>query len=443
MPYQRLLRTVDHHLKKKDDRKLKSLLVKKDTHKIAQVIDQLASGKVKVFGLLPPEIQADVALTLSDATKSFVLPRLSDYTLARILHFTEEDDAVDILQFLPHLRREHVIEKLKDDKRKKVEKLLRYHPETAGGLMDLNFIIVSPNLSLQDVATLVQKQTDRSKQAPLVIAIDEDETILGYIPYKNVLFRPPSASVKSLTHPLPTVSYMDDQEKVLEVLLRERSEVVGVRDDNQQILGVIQARDLIRVVQEEATEDVYRFAGVSSEEDTIGTPQDAVRRRYKWLLLNLGTALIASFVVSFFENTIAQMAILAAYMPVVAGLGGNSGTQSLAVVVRGLALGEIAWDNGRRVIAKEMITGTLNGFIVGTAGAVVAALLNQSPLLGVVLGISIVINLTIAGLVGGMIPLVLKRMGIDPAVASSVFVTASTDISGFFIFLGLATLVLL
>ena len=443
MPYQKLLKTVDYLLKKKDDRKLKSLLVKKDPHKVAHVIDQLKTGKVKVFGLLPPEIQADVSLVLSDATKSFIFPRLSDYTLARILHFNEEDDAVDILQFLPHLRREHITEKLKEDKRKKVEKLLRYDPESAGGLMDMNFIVVNLDLSLQDVATLLQKQTDRSKQAPLVIVVDEADAIAGYIPYKNLIFRPPSATVKSMIQPLPTVSFSDDQEKVLEVLMKERGEVAGVIDDQGQILGVIQARDLIRVVQEEATEDVYRFAGVSSEEDTIGTPQDAVRRRYKWLLINLGTALTASFVISFFENTIAQMAILAAYMPVVAGLGGNAGTQSLAVVVRGLALGEIAWDNGKRVVIKEMTTGTLNGLIVGIVGAIIAMLLNQNPLLGIVLGISIIINLTIAGFVGGMIPLILKRFGADPAVASSVFVTASTDISGFFIFLGLATLVLL
>lgn len=443
MPYQKLLKSVDHLLQKKDDRKLKSLLVKKDAHKIAHVIDQLTTGKVKVFGLLPPEIQADVALSLSETAKLFVLPRLSEYTLARILHFTEEDDAVDILQYLPHAKRKLIIEKLKEDKRKKVERLLRFDPETAGGLMDMNFILASNTSSLQDVATNIQKQADRSKQAPLVIVVDEEKKSLGYIPYKNLIFRPPSATVKSLIHPLPIVNVSDDQERVLQTLMKERSEVVGVVDADKKTVGVIQARDLIRVVQEEATEDVYRFAGVSDEEESIGSSTEAVKLRYKWLLLNLGTALIASFVISFFENTIAQMAILAAYMPVVAGLGGNAGTQTLAVVVRGIALNEIAWDNGKRVIVKEMTTGILNGLIVGVAGAIVAMLLNQNPLLGLVLGISIIINLTIAGLVGGTIPLILKRFGADPAVASSVFVTASTDISGFFIFLGLATLVLL
>src|SRR3989344_1318806 len=221
--------------------------------------------------------------------------------------------------------------------------------------------------------------------------------------------------------------------------MKERGEVAGVIDDQGQILGVIQARDLIRVVQEEATEDVYRFAGVSSEEDTIGTPQDAVRRRYKWLLINLGTALTASFVISFFENTIAQMAILAAYMPVVAGLGGNAGTQSLAVVVRGLALGEISWDNGKKIVVKEMITGFFIGIIVGIAAAIIATFLNQNPLLGVVLGLSLIINLTMAGLVGGATPLALRALGADPAIASSVFVTASIDIFGFAVFLGIAS----
>ena len=272
---------------------------------------------------------------------------------------------------------------------------------------------------------------------------DEETRILGYIPYKNFLFRPPGATVKSLTHPLSTVLYETDQEKVLEQLIKDRSEVLGVTDEQGTVLGVIHARDLIRIVQDEATEDVYRFAGIVSDESALCSVSSSVNKRYRWLLINLATALTASFVISFFKDTIAQMAILAAYMPVVAGLGGNTGSQSLAVVVRGIALGEVSWQNAKRVVGKEMATGLVNGIIIGVAGAVVATILNQSPLLGIVLGMAIIINLTMAGFVGGITPLILKKFGADPAVASSVFVTASIDIFGFAVFLGLATVILL
>lgn len=443
MSHRKLLSVVDQHLKNKQDRKLISLLVKKDFHVIARVIDHLKTGQIKVFGLLPPEIQAEVALVLNDTTKQYIFPHLSEFSLARMLHFNDEDDAVDILQYLPHKKRTDIIYKLKEDKRQKVEKLLKYHPESAGGIMDMNFILVKPEYSLKDVAGKVQLHSDRTKQAPLVISADEQAKILGYIPYKNLIFRPAISTVKSLTQPLPVISYEADQEEVLDFLLREKGEVIGVIDQNEHVLGVIHARDLIRIVQDEATEDVYQFAGVSLDESTFGSIQTSVQRRYKWLLLNLGTALIASFVISYFKNTIASMAILAAYMPVVAGLGGNTGTQSLAVVVRGIALGEVSWENGKRVVVKEMITGMCVGIIVGVVGSIMATLLNQNPLLGFVLGTALIINLTMAGFVGGLTPLILKRFGADPAIASSVFVTGSIDIFGFAIFLGLATLILL
>lgn len=439
----KLVSQIDHLLEKKDDKRTKSLLVKQDFHDIAKVIDNLSRGKLKTFALLPPEIQADVALALSTNSKNIILPKLSDYTFARFLHFNDEDDAVDILQFLPNERRKHILEKLRETKKKKIEKLLTYHPETAGGLMDLNFIIVKPEFEMKDVAEKVQRHTEKEKQAPLVIVSDENGKIKGYIPYKNLILSSPNLRVKQITQPLPLISYKTDQENILDFIIKEKNEVVGVVDENDKILGIIHVKDLVRVVQAEATEDVYRFAGVSTEEDALGTAREAVKRRYKWLIINLGTAFLASFVVSQFENTISQMAVLAAYMPVVAGMGGNAGTQALAVTVRGLALGEVSWNNGKKVIIKEVVAGFTNGLIIGVTAGLFAYILTQNLLLGLVLGSAMIINLIVAGLFGALIPLTLKAFHIDPAVASSVFVTTATDVFGFLTFLGLATLVLL
>jgi magnesium transporter len=222
-----------------------------------------------------------------------------------------------------------------------------------------------------------------------------------------------------------------------------RADAIGVVDDKEQIIGIIHVRDLLKIAQAEATEDIYGFAGVEREE----TPQDAiftkVNKRYKWLIINLATAFLAASVVGIFEDTISKLAILAVYMPIVAGEGGNAATQSLAVVVRGLAVDEISWPEARGIIMRESLAGLLNGLIVGTASAFTAYFFGAPMMLGVVLGIAMIVNLFFAGLSGALIPFILKSFKIDPAVASSVFVTTVTDIIGFFVFLGLATLLLL
>jgi magnesium transporter len=438
-----LLQHVDDLLAKKEDHKLKSLLSTQNFHDVAHVINELESGKRKTFVVLPPEIQSEVILRLTDRTKEVIFPRLSDHTIARFLHFNDEDDAVDILQFLPEERKAVILQLLRHEKRAKIEKLLTFGPETAGGLMDLNFIIVKPEFTLKDVADKVKQHMELQKEAPLVVVTNVHGKAIGFVPYKTLILAQPTKTVSTLIHPLPLLSQSMDQEKVLKLAIREKNEVLGVTDDKGQILGIIHLKDLLKIAQLEATEDVYKFAGVSREEEVLDPPLTAVRMRYRWLIVNLATAFLAAFVVSFFEGTISKMAILAAYMPIVAGMGGNAATQTLAVVVRGLALGEATWKQTGPIIIKEGIAGLINGVITGAIAAVVAYLLpGGNAMLGVVLGLAMVINLVVAGIFGALIPLFLKLIKIDPAVASTVFVTTFTDVCGFFAFLGLATLML-
>jgi magnesium transporter len=242
--------------------------------------------------------------------------------------------------------------------------------------------------------------------------------------------------------PLPIVSHKMDREKVMQVMSRMRAEVICVADEQEDVLGIIHLRDLMKVAQAEATEDIYRFAGVDVEEHALDSVLSKVKKRYNWLLINLLTAFLASFVVLLFEGTIAKFAFLAVYMPIVAGQGGNAATQALAVVVRGLALGEITWDKAKRVIFKEAMAGTINGVITGTCAAVAAIAFGAPPVLGVILCVAMIFNLLVAGLSGAAIPFILKRLNIDPATASTVFVTTCTDCFGFFAFLGLGALLL-
>jgi magnesium transporter len=442
MPINELLAQADALLASKEDRRLKSMLLHRTPPEIAQIINRLESGKRKTFALLPPEVQAEVITRMSEQTKTLVLPRLSDHTIARFLHFTEEDDAVDILQFLPDNRRRGILSHLKPDKKSKLEKLLTFDPETAGGLMDLNFIKVDAFAKQKEVLEKVQEHLHAQKQIPLVVVADADGHVRGFIPYRSLILSH-GKDVAPLVQTLPVIPHQTDQEKVVKLALREKGEVIGVVDDMGHFLGVIHLRDLLKIAQMEATEDVLKFAGVSTEEELLGPPSIAVRLRYRWLIVNLATAFLAAAVVSLFKNTIEEVAILAAFMPIVAGMGGNAGTQTLAVAVRGLALTDVTPEQRRRLLLKEIMTGFVNGIINGVLAAGIVTLITGSAQIGLILGASMIINLVVAGVAGAVIPITLKAMKIDPAVASAVFVTTATDVFGFLTFLGLATIFLI
>lgn len=443
MDNQQLLAKIDALLAAKQDEKLKQLLTGQDPYLIAQVINHLPHGRKKTFGFLPPEAQAKVAVGLSPRTRKSIFRRLPNDAIARFLHFNHEDEAADIVQSLSGKDKQKVLEKLQKDKSAKIAKLLHFGPESAGGLMDLNFITASDTAAIKEITPVVQKHIETEKQTPVVVVNDAEGKIKGYVSYRHLLFRNPEEKIIALIRPLHLVAASDDQETVLTVVSNYNCDFVGVTDKSGQILGIVHSRDLLRVVQSEATEDIYKLAGVSSEETALDSPRTAVKLRSRWLIVNLGTALIASFVISRFQNTIAQMAILAAYMPLVAGVGGNTGTQALTVVVRGLALGEIDTQNAWRIIRKEVAAGFLNGLINALIIGFIIAIFVRTPMIALVIALAMVINMIIAGLFGAVVPLTLKALKIDPAVASSIFVTAATDALGFLAFLGLATIILL
>jgi magnesium transporter len=437
-----LLDQVDDLLAKKEDAKLKKLLTELDDTDIAEIIEELPSGKRKVFAMLPPEKQAEVVVHLSERTTEYLLQRLTDDTIARFLHFNEEDDAADLIQHIPEERRDKVTVLLKREKKKKIEKLLSYDPQSAGGLMDLNFIMVDAKETFKDVLEKIRTHSEEEKQAPIVVVNDAKKGVMGFIPYKTILLTPATRTVALFASPLPLVSPQMDQEDVLDTVTKERSDMMGVVDEKQQFLGVIHLQDLLRIAEKEATEDVYQFAGVNKEEEMLDSPWTAIRLRRRWLNINIVSAFAAATVISFFEGTISQIAILAAFMPIVAGVGGNAGTQALAVVVRGIALGDFNRKYMRQILWKEAVTGLVNGLINGGIVFIIVTLIWRNPLVGGILALAMIINMLLAGVMGALIPIILKLKRIDPAVASTVFLTTTTDICGFLAFLGLATVAL-
>ena len=254
---------------------------------------------------------------------------------------------------------------------------------------------------------------------------------------------PPATPLKRImTTDLTSVRTGTDQEEVARLVASYNLLAVPVVDEESKLVGIVTVDDVIDVIKDEASEDLLRLAGVSGDE-RIATPAfEAIRKRLPWLGVNLGTAFLAASVVSLFEGTIQQVTALAVFMPIVAGMGGNAATQTLTVIVRGLALGELSWDSARKALAKEALIGLGNGIALGIVAAGIAWATKSDPVLGLLLGMAMVVNMFVAATAGTLVPLGLKAMKIDPALASSVFITTFTDVVGFASFLGLATIFL-
>ncbi|EMA43628.1 MgtE integral membrane protein [Halococcus saccharolyticus DSM 5350] len=368
---------------------------------------------------------------------------MSQEQLHRFIRRIDPDEATDVLQLTDEETQAVILRRLDEDRRERIGFLLDFDPETTAGMMNLNYITLDASSSFDAVAQRVRRYEERIGRFPTIFITDGDE-LLGELPSQALAMADrESVKVTDHIHETPTVRYDRPDTDALEVFRANPESMVAVLDTDDSILGVIDADDILRVIDEEASETLYEFTGVAEEESVLDGPLTKIRSRYKWLVINLGTAFMAAAVVGLFESTIAALAVLAAYMPVVAGMGGNAGTQTMAVTVRGISLEQVSLATGTRAIVNEVIAGAANGLITGVLVAAIATVFNQSPLLGLVIGVSMVLNLIIAGFFGALIPLVLDRLGQDPATSATIFITTATDVLGFFAFLGLAQVVLL
>ncbi|MUW14726.1 magnesium transporter [Halorubrum sp. CBA1125] len=398
------------------------------------------------FSALPEHEQRDVFFALTEDVRAAVAADMSRSRLEAFVDRLDPDEITDVLGYVDAATRETVLSTLDTARREKVDFLLSFNPESAAGVMNLDYVTVDAGWSFPAVTARVRQFEDRTGRVPTIFVIDDDE-LLGELPGAALSTADPATeTIADHVQETPSVRYDRDDEEVLAVFRQNSERTVAVLDENDDILGVIHASDLLRLVDEAAGETLYEFTGVAEEESVLDGPAVKIRRRYKWLILNLGTAFMAAAVVGLFESTIAAVAILAAYMPVVAGMGGNAGTQSMAVTVRGISLGQVSLSTGKRVIANEAVAGAANGVITGALVAVIAIAFSYGEfgvLLGAVIGVSMVANLVIAGFFGALTPLILDRIGYDPATSATIFITTATDVLGFFVFLGLARAVLI
>jgi magnesium transporter len=309
--------------------------------------------------------------------------------------------------------------------------------------MTTRLVTVPDTVRVNEALDEVRRQTEEVEDFYEVFVIDARRRLVGVLSFRALAVSPPWRPVREIMEaPAVTVGPEEDQEEVARVLARYNLPSVPVVDMDGRLLGCVTFDDVSDVVEAENTEDILRFGGVSAGEELKGDWQAAVKSRLPWLMVNLVTAFVAGAVVLSRQEVIAKVVLLAAYMPIVAGMGGNAGTQALAVTVRGLAVGVIPRDQAFRVVAKEMTAGLINGLVNGTIVCIVALLLGHGAKLGIVVFLAMSVNLLVAGFAGAFIPILLERAGVDPAIASSIFVTTFTDVCGFSLLLGLASALL-
>lgn len=399
--------------------------------------------KQKIFGFLSPDPASEVLSFVSPLTREELTQDLSDAKLSDLLGRLDSDDAADLLGSLPEEQVRAVLDQIPEELSAEMERLLRYPADTAGGIMQTEHVEVPEGSRVDEAIEIIRRNIDEVADIHSVFVVDQTRRLTGVLPLRKLILARPEERVENVMDRQVIAARVDlDQEQVAQLFKKYDLLSLPVVDQAGLLLGRITIDDIVDVLEEEATEDIYKLAGLGGEEDVLDSPIRSIRRRLPWLALNLFTTTLSATVISLFEGTIQTVAIAAAFMTMVAAQGGNAGIQTLTVIVRGLALGEVSLSHTRRVLLKELLVALGNGVALGITAGVVAYLWKGEPLIGFVLALALVVNLIIAAFVGSMIPFTMRRLGIDPAIASNVFVTACTDICGFFSFLGILTLFL-
>ncbi len=423
---------------------LLNLLQKQHPADLAQIFGELPEReRHATFGVLVEKsgkLAMEAVSELGPEKGAELLALRPAEEIARLSQEIPSDDAAALIAHLPRELSAVVVEMIRPKPGGGVTELLEYEEQTAGRLMNPNVFALPEDLTAGEAITAVQTARDVEMVFYLYV-VDERRHLVGVVSLRRLLLVPTDTPLKRImTTEVYSARVDTDQEEVARQVASYNLLAIPVVDPENKLAGIITVDDVIDVIKDEATEDVYRLAGIAKD-DSVETPAlDSLRRRLPWLFVNLATAFLAATVVGFFEGTINQVVALAALMPIVAGMGGNAATQTLAVIVRGLALGELTWANARKALAKEATVGLANGVALGLVAAAGAWLLKSNAMLGGVLGLAMILNMFVAATAGTLIPLGLRALKVDPALASSVFITTLTDVFGFFSFLGLATL---
>ena len=411
---------------------------------IANLIENLSyETRVKLIEIESFSIAPEIFIELNESVQSEVLLLLSIDSISNIIKRLESDDAVSILENLEIEKKNLILDKLPPKDRFLLEEGLSYPEDSAARIMQREFTAIPSDWTVGQTIDYLRESKDLPQEFLEIFIVDNDFKPIGIVPSSRVLRTPRESKMNLIMREMPVlISVNMDKEEVGHAFENYNLVSAGVINKNNKLVGMITADDVVTVVQEEAEEDVLRLAGVGDEEIT-DTVFVKTKRRFNWLLINLATALLASWVISIFGAEIEKVVALAFLMPIVASMGGNAGMQTLAVTIRAIATKELSSSNINKIIGKEFLIGVLNGIIFAIITGLVVQLWFKQIDLSIIIAASMVLNMIVAGLFGILIPVTLKKMKIDPALASSVFVTTVTDVIGFLSFLGIGSLVFL
>ena len=435
-----------------DEAGVRTLMAELHPADAADLLERLgADERARVVEILRSDFDSEILSELDETVRDHVVECLGVENVVAVIVGMDSDDALEVVEELDEDEQQQVLDAIPVGDRTLIEEGLSYPEDSAGRLMQREVVTIPTFWNVGETIDFLRKSADRDdgegeNELPTqfydLFVVDPSHKPVGTIPLSRILrTRRPVSVTDIMETEMKLLPVTTDQEDVAFVFRQRDLASAPVVDDGGRLVGAVTIDDVVDVIDEEHEEDIMLLGGVK-EDDLYDATLNTTRARFMWLLINLGTAILASIVIGLFDATLEQMVALAVLMPIVASMGGNAGTQSLTVAVRALAMKELTSTNAVRVIGKEALVGVFNGILFAVLIGIVVWLWFGSVGLGVVIGLAMIVNMFVAGLAGTTIPLALDRMGIDPAVASSVFLTTLTDVVGFFVFLGLAALLL-
>lgn len=412
---------------------------------IADVLEALPlNERLLVWQHLRPALYGEVLLEVSDAVREHLLEQMDDAAILQVAEHLAPDELADLAQDLSRRTLRELFDNLDVARRARLRSALSYREDQVGALMDFELPSIREDVSLETVLRYLRRFKELPEHTDKLFVVNEGGQLVGVLPLRRLLVADPERLVSEVMAKEPvTFAPEDDADDAAEAFERYDLITAPVVDHQQRLVGRLVVDEVLDHIREESQQEALQRAGLREEEDIFAGVWRSVRNRWGWLAINLVTAFIASRVIDAFEGTIEQLVALAALMPIVAGIGGNSGNQTITMIVRSLALDQVDTSHTRRLLFKELGVGLANGMIWGGVLGLVAWLLYDSPMLGLVMTAAMTLNLLLAALMGVLIPMLQVRLRRDPALGSSVIITAMTDSGGFFIFLGLASLFLL
>lgn len=372
-------------------------------------------------------------------TQLRMIKLLDNNRVLKLFGYMSKDDIVDILGETNVGKAKELINLMKEGDKKIIKQLLGYRDDCAGGIMTTEYIALNSNLIIEDAIKKIKEIAPKTELIDTIFVVNENKELIGTAELRDILVAPESQKLEEITNEhFVYVEPETDQEEVALLASKYDLTAIPVLNKKRAMLGIITIDDIVDVLVEEQTEDVLKMGGVAQEETLDSTLRESIKLRLPWLFVNLITAFLASMTVKSFESTIAQVVALSSIMSIITGMGGNAGTQTVSIIIRNIAMGKVELKDAWKLLGKQIFLGLINGAVIGLVTGIIVSIIYGNMYLGVIVLLSMTANLIISGICGILIPLILQKLKIDPALSSSIFLTTATDVLGFFVFLSLA-----